>query len=69
MAAASARSSDRFPVTDAMCARLSPIADEYLPFLDRYALTRPDLEAGPRPLHALTPEAKPTSRTPARPAN
>lgn len=47
--------SDGFPATDAMCARLSPIAYEHINFLGRYAFTRADLEAGQRPYH--TPSA------------
>ncbi|WP_123665791.1 Tn3 family transposase [Actinocorallia herbida] len=41
----------RFPVTQEMCARLSPIAFEHINFLGRYAFTRTDAAAGLRPFH------------------
>ncbi|MCT9935104.1 transposase [Planotetraspora sp. A-T 1434] len=40
-----------FPVTDAMCARLSPIFYEHIDFLGRYAFTRADVTTGLRPFH------------------
>ncbi|WP_433539398.1 Tn3 family transposase [Streptosporangium sandarakinum] len=40
-----------FPVTDEMCARLSPIAYEHINFLGRYAFTRADVGSGLRPFH------------------
>lgn len=40
-----------FPVTDEMCARLSPIAYEHINFLGRYAFTRADPAGGLRPFH------------------
>ncbi|GAA1003343.1 hypothetical protein Aple_003330 [Acrocarpospora pleiomorpha] len=40
-----------FPVTDEMCARLSPIAFDHINFLGRYAFTRADLATGLQPFH------------------
>ncbi|WP_425458585.1 Tn3 family transposase [Actinomadura decatromicini] len=62
---------DRFPATDDMCARLSPIAYEHINFLGRYAFTRADADAGLRPFHdpaqeadaSDTPTAAPTPRS------
>ncbi|GAA3467418.1 hypothetical protein GCM10018965_019710 [Nonomuraea roseola] len=42
-----------FPVTDEMCARLSPIQYEHINFLGRYAFTRADVGPGLRPFHDL----------------
>ncbi|GAA2124756.1 hypothetical protein GCM10009727_12480 [Actinomadura napierensis] len=42
---------DRFPATDEMCARLSPICCDHSNFLGRYAFTRAELDVGLRPFH------------------
>jgi hypothetical protein len=48
---------DGFPVTDEMCARLSPICYGHINFLGRYAFTRAELDTGLRPFH--DPAAEP----------
>jgi TnpA family transposase len=40
-----------FPVTDEMCARLSPIQYDHINFLGRYAFSRADVAGGLRPFH------------------
>ncbi|MEU7002510.1 Tn3 family transposase [Nonomuraea sp. NPDC046570] len=40
-----------FPVTEEMCARLSPIAYEHINFLGRYAFTRAEVAGGLRAFH------------------
>nr|WP_170223175.1 Tn3 family transposase [Nonomuraea turkmeniaca] len=42
---------DGFPVTDEMCARLSPIQYDHINFLGRYAFSRADVAGGLRPFH------------------
>lgn len=46
-----------FPVTDEMCARLSPIQYEHINFLGRYAFTRADVGSGLRPFHDMAAPA------------
>ncbi|MGN9787952.1 Tn3 family transposase [Nonomuraea sp. ZG12] len=46
-----------FPVTDEMCARLSPIQYDHINFLGRYAFSRADVAEGLRPFHDGTHES------------
>ncbi|MDS1269264.1 Tn3 family transposase [Lipingzhangella sp. LS1_29] len=41
---------DGFPVTEDMCARLSPLGFDHINFLDSYTFPQPEVETGLRPL-------------------
>ncbi|MFI6928395.1 Tn3 family transposase [Nonomuraea spiralis] len=45
------------PVTDEMCARLSPIQYDHIGVLGRYAFSRADVAGGLRPFHDAAPES------------